>query len=486
MLSRVTSCKVHPRYAWTLTLMVFAMLATTGKASYELFTFGAGVEDINGHWRQVEDDNGAHQFVRVASSSIMYEMFLHLDPKNLAQPGWWNIQRVHLKQDGNVGSYGDVVYGAARNTSDSPLPPASDWKVWSGVGAPAPKLQLLGSTNAITDCSDAPDEFMKHHCIDYFIDKFEQVAFIDDVIALSKVHANDQGHEGSHADAIHLTSNTTHGDALSLGAVCPDLGDWIRDIPDQEVEELRQLFFSTGIVSIKQFLKPHVYKRLRFELSQPMHSRFWQASFVGEDGKRAKLVARHPSNTADIEMNKRNQHLRRTRNKYAYSFTRTGSSDIPPQLRRYYRLLFSDMRSLLESTKLQRLLTRITDHDYELSVMFISRYTSGDFLDRHSDSVETRRIAFTMHLTQEWRLEYGGLLVFMDQRNWDRPIHVAVPEPNAFTFFDVSEEYRILPHCVTEVVAGLDKERIAVTGWMQFRGEKDKFSFPTDNQYLSD
>jgi hypothetical protein len=68
---------------------------------------------------------------------------------------------------------------------------------------------------------------------------------------------------------------------------------------------------------------------------------------------------------------------RRSRHRYAYSFTRT-SQVYGEKYRRFYRRYFEDTVHFLQSLELQRLLTRITHRKYELSVYFISRYTSGD------------------------------------------------------------------------------------------------------------
>ncbi len=65
---------------------------------------------------------------------------------------------------------------------------------------------------------------------------------------------------------------------------------------------------------------------------------------------------------------------------------------------------------------------------------------------------------------------------------------IATPFPlihryNTFTFFDVSQERRILPHMVTEIVSGLDKFRCAITGWMQYRNDNAPFEFQQSSQY---
>jgi hypothetical protein len=36
---------------------------------------------------------------------------------------------------------------------------------------------------------------------------------------------------------------------------------------------------------------------------------------------------------------------------------------------------------------------------------------------------------------------------------------------------------------VTEVVASLENKRMAITGWMQYVGQKDPFSFTDGNGY---
>jgi len=41
--------------------------------------------------------------------------------------------------------------------------------------------------------------------------------------------------------------------------------------------------------------------------------------------------------------------------------------------------------------------------------------------------------------------------MFLDEDNWDVVRSVSTPTYNTFTFFDVSEEVRLLPHTVTEV-----------------------------------
>lgn len=82
-----------------------------------------------------------------------------------------------------------------------------------------------------------------------------------------------------------------------------------------------------------------------------------------------------------------------------------------------------------------------------------------------------------MQLTRNWRLENGGLLMFLDENDWGTVRSVSTPTFNTFTFFDVSQETRTLPHTVTAVAPGLPDDRYAITGWMQYRGHSQPFGF---------
>ena len=81
----------------------------------------------------------------------------------------------------------------------------------------------------------------------------------------------------------------------------------------------------------------------------------------------------------------------------------------------------------------------------------------------HTDSVGVRKIAFTFHLTENWNIAYGGLLVHMDTAG--RVTHVLKPEYNTLSFFDVSMTRFEMPHLVTEVAVGTPFPRVALTGW---------------------
>lgn len=96
---------------------------------------------------------------------------------------------------------------------------------------------------------------------------------------------------------------------------------------------------------------------------------------------------------------------------FAALFTRT-SPVSHPRLRQYYSFTFPDTLAFLQSPQMLRVIKDITGHDMELSMFFYSRYLEGDFLTKHSDSVQHRQLAFTLHFAEPWAAECGGVLIF--------------------------------------------------------------------------
>ena len=89
-------------------------------------------------------------------------------------------------------------------------------------------------------------------------------------------------------------------------------------------------------------------------------------------------------------------------------------------------------------------------------------YSPGDFLTGHDDAVEGkgRRAAYVLGLTPQWRLEWGGLLLFHGADG-----HVArglTPAVNSLNLFAVPAM-----HSVSEVTRAAAFRRYAVTGWLR-------------------
>ena len=91
-----------------------------------------------------------------------------------------------------------------------------------------------------------------------------------------------------------------------------------------------------------------------------------------------------------------------------------------------------------------------------------TRYGPGDFLTQHNDREDEtrRRAAYVFGLTEQWRPEWGGLLLFHDERG---DIEAGkLPRMNILTLFKVPKD-----HSVSAVAPFAPFPRYSVTGWMR-------------------
>lgn len=94
-----------------------------------------------------------------------------------------------------------------------------------------------------------------------------------------------------------------------------------------------------------------------------------------------------------------------------------------------------------------------------------TRYLPGHFLTAHGDEhpQERRLYAYVLNLTPQWRADWGGVLMFLDQDG-----HVAegyVPAFNALNIFAVPQT-----HAVSMVTRLARTPRLSVTGWIHAAG----------------
>lgn len=89
-----------------------------------------------------------------------------------------------------------------------------------------------------------------------------------------------------------------------------------------------------------------------------------------------------------------------------------------------------------------------------------TRYLPGHFLNGHDDRHEDagRLFAYVLNLTPRWRVEWGGLLAFLDE--WTEVAEAFVPAFGTLNVFRVPQ-----PHLVTQVADFAPEPRVSVTGW---------------------
>lgn len=87
-----------------------------------------------------------------------------------------------------------------------------------------------------------------------------------------------------------------------------------------------------------------------------------------------------------------------------------------------------------------------------------TRYMRGHYLTRHIDDGGYRRAAYTLGFSRNWQPDWGGLLLFLDQKQNVEAGYT--PRFNTLTIFD-----GIRLHTVTSVSQFAPQPRISVAGW---------------------
>ena len=134
----------------------------------------------------------------------------------------------------------------------------------------------------------------------------------------------------------------------------------------------------------------------------------------------------------------------------------TGAPQTPPPLLR----AFVDFLCAPGQIAFMRALTGAADIAFADG--HASRYTSGHFLTAHDDlnGPKDRRAAYVLNLTPQWRPDWGGALLFYDERG--NIVRGFTPAFNTLNIFRVPQ-----PHSVAWVTPLAGAPRYAVTGWLR-------------------
>lgn len=91
-----------------------------------------------------------------------------------------------------------------------------------------------------------------------------------------------------------------------------------------------------------------------------------------------------------------------------------------------------------------------------------TRYTPGQFLTRHRDTVEGngRRVAYVLGFSKNWHPDWGGLLQFYEEDG--TPRNAWTPQFNCLNLFGIRHI-----HAVTYVTPFADEPRLSLTGWFR-------------------
>jgi len=228
--------------------------------------------------------------------------------------------------------------------------------------------------------------------------------------------------------------------------------------PDLDVERIARLYASEGRVRIYRLLEAPGVASLHDHLLQRTD---WWHLITGPDGilelspgQRARMSAR---SRAALE---RGVHERaRTEFQYRYEALRVPEDE--DELEADDPL--SDFAHLMSSEPMLEMLRKVTgDGDLAFSDGQATHYGPGDFLTCHDDDVpgKNRRAAYVFGMTPGWKPEWGGLLLFHDDR--DLSVQGQVPGFNTLDLFAVPRR-----HSVSIVTPAAATRRFAITGWLR-------------------
>lgn len=117
---------------------------------------------------------------------------------------------------------------------------------------------------------------------------------------------------------------------------------------------------------------------------------------------------------------------------------------------------FLNSPEMLEFTKTITNEPSVLKHDAQATL-----YAPGHFLNAHNDTGDhaERRAAYVMGFTRDWRVDWGGQLLFLDGDNTE---FGCSPSFNTLTLFKVPRD-----HIVTQVTNFAGAGRYSITGWLR-------------------
>ncbi|MEM7360157.1 MAG: 2OG-Fe(II) oxygenase family protein [Pseudomonadota bacterium] len=124
---------------------------------------------------------------------------------------------------------------------------------------------------------------------------------------------------------------------------------------------------------------------------------------------------------------------------------------------------FNEIYELFNDPGLLAMVRQITDLDaIRYTDMQATRFSKGHFLTEHDDNVKgkNRLAAFVLNLTPHWRDDWGGALIFPDQKGSESKS--LFPKFNVLNIFAVPQK-----HLVSFVTPFAGAHRYSITGWFR-------------------
>jgi Rps23 Pro-64 3,4-dihydroxylase Tpa1-like proline 4-hydroxylase len=235
--------------------------------------------------------------------------------------------------------------------------------------------------------------------------------------------------------------------------------------PDLDADAAAADFANGGRVQIAPFLVPDAADELRAHL---LARDDWRE--VLNSGEMPFEIDRAGQRSMSAEERGRLEKLVHAAAKsgFQYRYETLRVADEAQERRKARDDALTGFANFLCSEPVLALMRRVTGFgDIDFADAQATAYRPGDFLTAHDDAVEgkNRRAAYVFGLTPEWRTEWGGLLLFLnEQGDVERGL---LPRFNALNLFSVPQR-----HSVSAVAPYAGEVRLSVTGWLRTKSDK--------------
>jgi len=227
--------------------------------------------------------------------------------------------------------------------------------------------------------------------------------------------------------------------------------------PNLDLNALAQTFSARGRVQVEDFLALEDAERLHDSLVREQQ---WRLTFnVGQkvfEFSPEELNALEPARRKLLDL----QVTGGARSGFQYRYHSLRIPDgqaargAAPDLR-------NQLAAWLSEGAGRRFLRTVTGvSDFNFVDGQVTAYKPGDFLTVHDDAAPrtSRRAAYVLNLTKDWRPDWGGLLIFHDAHE----LAAWPPSFNTLNLFRIPQ-----PHSVSAVVSSAPRPRYSISGWLR-------------------
>ena len=214
-----------------------------------------------------------------------------------------------------------------------------------------------------------------------------------------------------------------------------------------KIDKYSHDFNTQGYVVIDDLLDIQLVKKWNDDL-QEKPDKYWFQIIKNQELERDFNLVHEKE---EISLNHNKAMVDYQNGQFCFSFKRINESIEPGDI-------ISHIIAHLSSNNFRYILSQIGKRKIEkMSVFYINRFDSGDFLTTHSDSGNSMGIV--VNLTKDWNPNFGGITFLLDREKKDIN-DVLMPKLGRVLVFDIMKNN--IPHFVSMVTSNNVFKRLAV------------------------